>query len=237
MNVSYDFMHTKHLGVDQVQFGAILHLLCFAILPKQPLQNLEICWKHIAQSYKDNGIVERYRGMRKLTLFSRKNKSPKLKGRAAQIAALGVPLLSLWEKYMNGELEVHKKIKTLLKANVALEKIMQENRHEIAFNASSAKKFKQLAFALTQLHMDLSLHFENELFPDIPKIHHFLHSCMQSGVLNPRLTWCYKGEDYQRITRTLASSSAKGLQGPQVANKMLAKLRAGWHLKFSHYGN
>ena len=144
---SYDYMHTKHLGVDQIQFGSVLSLLCYHILPSSPLANLKKCWLHILQSYKELKIVERYRGMKKLTLFTRKGKTPKLKGRAAQLAALGQPLLRLWEASMSPHLEVHKKIRALLKVNVAMETIMQQNPWEIAFEGSDAKDFKKNALA------------------------------------------------------------------------------------------
>lgn len=71
-NTSYDLMHCKFLGSDQVVFGSCVYLLCFAILDQTPLQNLRECWNFILQYYKDHQIVERYRGMTKLSLFMKK---------------------------------------------------------------------------------------------------------------------------------------------------------------------
>lgn len=59
-NTSYDLMHCKFLGSDQVVFGSCVYLLCFAILDQTPLQNLRECWNFILQYYKDHQIVERY---------------------------------------------------------------------------------------------------------------------------------------------------------------------------------
>ena len=71
---------------------------------KQPLQNLQTCWQKILSVYKEKHIVERYRGMNKLSLFKRKSGGPKLKGKAAQVAALAEPMLSLWEQHMDHSL-------------------------------------------------------------------------------------------------------------------------------------
>lgn len=216
--------------------GSVLYLLCFHTLGETPLKNLQTCWKFLLESYKELGITERYRGMRKLTMFCKKKGGPKLKGRAAQVQNIARPLLALWEKYMSPHLEIRKKIRTLLKINVAEEKLLSQNLEALAFNAEDSKDFQQLCFAAAQLHMDLAQHFKDEekpLFQDIPKIHPVLHSALASGYLNPRLTWCFRQEDNMNVHRTLAKSCCKGLQGPLVTAKMVAKLRIAMHLQLS----
>ena len=233
LNCSFDYMHCKYLGVDMIQFGSVLFLMVYHILPSSPLDNVKTCWKHILQSYKELGVVERYRGMRKLSLFTRKTGPPKLKGRASQIAALGQPLLKLWLTFMNHNLDSHKKIKVLLQLNCAMEGIMKECQWDVAFAGEAATKFIQFSFSMCQIHRELGVHFEGKLFSELPKMHHLLHCSLQCKVLSPRLTWCFRGEDLQKVSRSLASSCAKGLQGPQVVTKMLAKLKVAWHLKLS----
>ena len=230
----FDYTHLKYLGLDQISFGSIMELLTVHMLGNSPRANLQTCWQHILASYKSLGITERYRGMRKMTLFQRKKLPPKLKGRAKQIAALGQPLLALWEAHMNPGIEVHVKIRTLLRVNVAMEKMMKQHQDFLAFPAEEAAIFAKYCFSLCQLHLQLGQHFGEEglaLFPSLPKMHMLLHVCKLAHVLNPRLTWCFKGEDLQKIARTLAASSAKGLMGPQVTVKMAAKLRVAWHLR------
>ena len=236
MSTSYDYMHCKHIGTDTVQFGSILHLLVFTMVSHQePLINLQICWKFIVEEYKRLNIEDRYRTFRKLSMFERKKGGPKLKGRACQVVSLGRPLLALWCKYMNEHLEIHKKVRTLLRLNCAMEEMMKQFQHELAFPEAEANTFKDYAFGMAQLHRELYLHFSQEegqqLFADIPKAHMLLHACLQSKFINPRLTWCYKGEDAMKIARTLAGSCAKGVSGPQVSVKMVSKLRLAWHLR------
>ena len=109
-SVQYDYMHSKLLGSDMVFHGSCLWLLCYASLPNAPKANLEICWKDILSTYKEKGIVERYRGMTKRTLFNRKKGGPKLKGRAAQIQAFAQPMQALWSKHALAGVEFHRKI-------------------------------------------------------------------------------------------------------------------------------
>lgn len=237
MNASYDYMHSKHLGTDAVAFGSILHILVFSLLPDSPLTNLQTCWAFIQQQYKDLGITERFRSFRKLSMFERKKGGPKLKGRAMQIAAFNKPLLALWCHHMQEDLAVHQQIRTYLRLNCKMEAMMKDLEHELAFPEPQAQTFKDCAFCMAQLHRSLHVHFSAEngsgsnLFADIPKIHMVLHAALQSGCLNPRLTWCYKGEDAMKIASTLAASCAKGLSGPQVSLKMVNKLRIAWHLR------
>ena len=70
----------------------------------------------LLQSLESRGEVQ---GMRKLSLFQRKQLPPKLKGRAMQIQALGEPLLLCWQHFMNKGLEIHLKIENYLKVNLA----------------------------------------------------------------------------------------------------------------------
>ena len=207
MNVHFDYMHTKYLGVDAVAFGSIFHLLCHYVLPHDdPKKNLNLRWQHISAAYKKYSITERYRGMRKLTLFDRKKGGPKLKGRAGQIAVLGQPLLCLWEHFMNSELEVHCKVQTFLKVNIAMERLMKEMQSELAFPEPQASQFKEFSFALCQLHLQLGSHFKEEgnaLFASTPKMHMLLHSCLTCAQVNPRLTWCFRGEDLQKNQQEL----------------------------------
>ena len=40
----------------------------------------------------------------------------------------------------------------------------------------------------------------------IPKFHFFMHLCEHQNVLNPRATWVYADEDFQKLTKTAAKS-------------------------------
>ena len=231
---SYDWMHAKLLGTDMVFHGSCLWLLCHEMLPDQPLDKLQICWQKILAVYKEKKIVERYRGMNKLSLFQRKSGGPKLKGRAAQVAALAEPMLALWLQYMDKTSQQHKQICTWLKLNVSLEKLIKQNEDALAFPPSDHEALKRQCFGMAQLHRTLKQSYEDngvQLFADIPKLHAWLHCALASSYLNPRLTWCFRQEDNMNVHRTLAQSCCRGIRGPQVTAKMVAKMRIALHLQ------
>eukprot|EP00438_Fugacium_kawagutii_P009843 Skav209194 [mRNA] locus=C9123531:153:1742:- [translate_table: standard] len=235
-NVFYDWMHCKHLGTDCVQFGSVLYLLVFCQMEGEPLENLKTVWQFMQNWYKKNGTTNRYFAFGKLTMFynSKAKKSPKLKGKAKQVVNLGGCLLDLWKQHMDAGSDTHKKVKQMLKLNVALEKLLASNVGELAFGLQDAQLFKDFAFAMCQLHRELSETFlENtpRLFPDIPKIHPLLHIALDCDKVNPALTWCYKGEDYMGCHRSLAQSCAARLQPPGVCQKMVHKIRLALHLQ------
>ena len=231
---SYDWMHAKLLGTDMVFHGSVLWILCHEVLGDTPLDNLQTCWRKILSVYKEKGITERYRGMNKLSLFQRKSGGPKLKGRAAQVSALAQPMLSLWTENMDTTSPIHKQIGLWLKLNAAVEKIIKDSEDEIALSPTNHASLKKMCFGMAQLHRSLAQNYEAQpvpLFADIPKLHAWLHCALASSYLNPRLTWCFRQEDNMNVHRTLAQSCCRGIRGPQVTAKMVAKMRIGLHLQ------
>ena len=88
-------------------------------------------------------------------------------------------------------MEVHRKVQTFLKVNIAMEKLMNEMQAELAFPEPQASQFKEFSFALCQLHLPLGSRFKEEgvaLFASVPKMHTLLHSCLTCAQVNPRLT-------------------------------------------------
>ena len=122
-----DYMHCKYLGLDPLGFGSVLSLLVNFVLTGTPLANLRRVWEHLLSSYKALKIVERFRGMRKLSLFERKKLPPKLKGRAMQIQALGEPLNPLLAA-------LHEEGPRNSPQEVALEKILPARTPSMALN-------------------------------------------------------------------------------------------------------
>ena len=234
-SVMYDWMHCKHLGTDQIQLGSVLYILIFHVMGGLPKDNLKSTWSYMKTWYKQHACKERYSSFSKLTMFVnvKKKTSPKLRGKAAQVCALIPCLLDLWTERMDAANPIHKKVKTLLKLSNSLETILGQNKEELALS-SDAPLFKQFAFGMAQIHRELCLHFQDQtpcLFPEIPKIHMLLHVAQQCDQLNPRLTWCYKGEDFMGVHRNLAKSCATRLEPPQVCEKMLLKMRVALHLQ------
>ena len=230
--VSYDWLHCKYLGVDATQLGSILFLLVFTLLPHgDPLQNLKMVWDYMEGYYAAHQVSARYTSFGKLTMFVnvKKKTSPKLRGKGALIKAMGPLLLSMWSEWMDQTCPWHAKIKTMLKLNCSLEKILAEDQSEMALSKERSDMFIKFCFGMCQLHRELAVHFysgfERALFPDIPKIHPLLHIALSSGSLHPSRTSCWKGEDAMGHHRALARSAATRLKAPRKTEKLVQKMR------------
>ena len=139
-------------------------------------------------AYTNKKILDRYRGWNKLSIFERKKGGPKLKGRAAQVAALAEPVLELWQTFMDPADPGHKQIKTWLKMNVLTKKILKDNAENLAVCSADYPSFKKWSFAMAQLHLSLEQHYAEEettLFAGIPKIHSWLHTVLSSHFATP----------------------------------------------------
>ena len=84
-------------------------------------------------------------------MVTEKKGGPKLKRKAAQVQHFAAPLQALWAKHMNPAVEIHGKLATLFKVNVAMNKLMEESQHNLAFDATDAPKFKKLGFPSAQI--------------------------------------------------------------------------------------
>ena len=131
--IALDWMHCKYLGHDQLCYESVLSLLTKHILPGDPSENIRQIWNDICYFYKEQSVPCRFRYLNRVSMFERKSPQyPKLRGKAAEIKYLCGPLLSVWQKYMNRRLKVHREIELYLTMNRDLEEILIVNRRELA---------------------------------------------------------------------------------------------------------
>ena len=93
--VCYDWMHCAHIGVYQYVFGSILFLLCFFLLPGTAEQNMKTVMAELRQYWKLNPTPGHFQTIG-LTMFVRKDRFPKLKGRAGEVKQLSKALLHVF---------------------------------------------------------------------------------------------------------------------------------------------
>ena len=236
VTVALDYMHSKYLGSDQYQYGGVLYVLCYLILPNNPKQNLAACWTAILAYYKQHNTKHRYQSITKLTMFVRKSGVIKMRGKAAEVKGFGPALLHLWESHMNNSLEIHKKIKLMLKLNCKIEEILDTFSDEIKLPTEFANKLAQHSFAMFQLQKEIHQHFQQDpdctksVFSLTGKIHMVLHSILLSGTINPKLVWCFMGEDFMRKIQKLGESCVRGMKSTAVSQKMVEHYRLALHL-------
>lgn len=237
VTVGLDYMHNKYLGTDQPQFGSVLYMLCYMVLPDSPIQNLLACWDVISKYYVDHNCRNRYGSITKLSMFLRKSGVIKMRGKAAELKGLGAPLLFLWEKYMNPGLDVHRKVRLLLKLNCKMEAIVDTYSDCFKLPAEIAAEFLDACWVMYELEKELHQHFlddedcDKKLFSLTSKAHMVMHSAMLSGTISPRLIWCFMGEDFMRKIQKLAESCVRGVKGTNVSQKMTMHYRLALHME------
>jgi hypothetical protein len=277
-SVSYDWMHSKYLGMDQYQFGATLYVLVFMVMAATPKQNLSRVWTLVKAYYKDNKTRTRYKYLNKLSMFVRKLGSlstfcftvcfspgsllllyldlislfwepsvhlgksgfAKLRGKAGEIRHFGAALCHVWSLFMNPVLLLHRQIHLMLKLNVKLEDILTEHRDAFKLPDAVAEDFCKTAFAMAQLQTTIADHFIQEgsvqnLFDVTSKTHFVLHSAELAKHVNPRLVWCFRGEDMQAKIQTLLKSCVKHSNGPMATLKMISQYTLALHLVISQH--
>ena len=239
VSVALDWMHNKYLGIDQYIFGSVLYILCFMVLPLQPLQNLSTCWCHIKQYYKDHNTANRYQNIEKLSMFLRKKGVVKLRGKAGELRGIGPAILDLWTAHMNDSLNIHTKIKLLLKLNCRVEGLLAFHSDSVCLPAADAQKCIEYAFTMTELQLEIHEYFKAEdackqqLFNVTGKNHMILHSVLLSPQIHPWMVWCFMGEDFMRKIQKIGEACVKGLQATAVSTKMVAHYRLGLHMQLS----
>lgn len=237
--VCLDYMHSKYLGLDQYLFGSVLFLLTHAVMGgPTPQNNLDTAWNFIKAFYKEHKTPCQYQYLNKLSMFVRRSGFPKLRGKAAEIRHLGPALLSLWNSHCNPNLLVHRRISLVLKCNVQMESILTEHRYDFSLPPQAAAAFKHAAFSMAQLQTQLAEHFLDSdvpLFDITPKTHMVMHCALLAGSINPRVVWCFAGEDFMQRGQTLAKSCVRGVRVSDANVKMARHYRIGLHMRFQEH--
>ena len=133
-----------------------------------------------------------------------------------------------------------KKVRACLQKSVDMETILSSYLPSDGYYAlpeECAAKFKNAAFLMASLTAQLQDHFKNntshKIFTMTSKTHMLLHIALLAGIIHPRLTWCFSGEDYMKRVQRLVSSCCTGFPNPAGNQQRVAKhYRLGLHLAF-----
>ncbi|CAE7780475.1 unnamed protein product [Symbiodinium necroappetens] len=236
--VAMDLMHVKYLGCDMYMLGSVIWLLCHLVLPNDPAENLRVVWHKLKECYVKLGIPasQRFRGLLKASMYTRKKGYPKLRGKAYEVRHLIRPMLDTWLFFCNSRLHVHQQISLMLKQNVLMESVLTDYKEALQFPAKAAQAFRDATTNMLLLHAAVATHFAHsgiQVFDLTSKFHLLQHIADYSEYISPRVVWCFSGEDLMRHTQKLAQSSSRGVGPCRVVGKMARKYRLALHLEFS----
>lgn len=222
-----------------VFWSLLRYLLCFTMLGQgTPLQNLLFLEELVLNYYKEFPQDVRFKNMPKLTMFVRKKGGPKLRGKAIEVRYFRHVILSLWARFYNPRLAIRRMILTFLKLNQQVDGILEEHKDSFALPEEAAKTFQETIFRMGHLHLLLEEHFSTEentphLFTATSKLHGLAHSGLLSKHINPRMVWCFTGEDYMRHIQQLCQACAKGTGPYLTVNTVIDVMRVALHLQFT----
>jgi hypothetical protein len=246
-SLSADYMHDKHLGFDTYFLASVIVLLCFYVMPNTPEHNMNTLWHYIHDEfYKSaDGKQHAENAYSNLTLnmccsvSDPTASAPQLKGRAAEICALTPALHDAFNRFMDQNDDHHKKIRLCLKYSRNLDQIIHDHKDDDALPPAVAQKFKKLVFNMLTLYNDINQYASSigrRLFNITIKCHYLCHIGIGAAYLNPRLGWCYKGEDMMHKAKILAASCVKARSMYTVIFKMMDKYLFGLHHMFTGGG-
>ena len=112
-----------------------------------------------------------------------------------------------------------------------LKEMLITYREELSLPLLEAKQFEDAFTAMLLLLTSIAEHFlVDRLFNITQKAHFLQHCSILSRFLNPRLTWCFQGEDMQKRMSGLAKACVNGQRPGQTIAKMISRYRLALHL-------
>ena len=242
LTVWADLMHAKHMGTDMYFYASVLVLLCYDIMRHAPEDNCALLWMELKEIYERDKVPDRLSTLQ-LSMFcsvSDPHKSmPKLKPKSAESRHLDKPLLEMWLKRMDARNIRHVQIRLALESSVEIETVLNHHSTEIRLPPDAYEEFKKHCFRFLTCFNALARYYSMELAPprllfDITfKAHALAHGAVMFKWLNPRLGWCYAGEDFMQTCRRLMGACVRGNRPMQATIKFVDKYRFGMHMEFS----
>ena len=129
--LSPDWMHLKHLGLDQRLLGSVLYLLVYQLGDGRPEDIMREVFAGIQAYYREHGVTSRF-GKIKVSMFVNTERPhadyPKLKGKANEIRHLTPALLEVWQNWPKDNELMWDLVTATLQMSSALEEVV--NSHE-----------------------------------------------------------------------------------------------------------
>ena len=232
LKVVPDYMHVKHLGVDQRFLGGVLYLLVYKLSTVEPEVAMSEVWNRVQGHYREHRVPGRF-GLLKLSMFcDPKNphgELPFLKGKANQVRHLTGALLSVWKVWPKPDNDdLWALVEGALEMSFALEQELSHNTDFVlkrpVWWKDTVQSFLAVYLAMVQLCSDRGW----LVFNLVPKFHYLCH--LETPVLAPNKCWNYGGEDLMQKLKLVAAACVKGNKGPMAQNKTMSKYIVALHL-------
>lgn len=153
-------------------------------------------------------------------------KFPILKGKAAEIRCVVPAIASVFESAMSASDTQHQQVHAGLKMAIQMEKILDDHADAFRLPPSVATEYGKCMNTLVRVQTALGNHYHSQgraLFHFTIKSHYAMHLADFAAFMNPRLAWCYSGEDLMNKIQTLAQAVMRGTSPSMVSAGLMRK--------------
>ena len=228
-----DYMHTKLLGVDANVLGSLIAFLVKEVMPASIEDNVALLWSQIQEYYKEHQPPCR---LGRLTYkMVRHDPFPRLAAKAIEVRWL-LPAMASVVRAWVGRAEVAH-FARLVAQSCRMDEIVFGCK-EFRFSVADRAEFQQLCFSFNQVLTRLARHFHQGGLAHCAftaKNHYLCHmgvDAARTGI-SPRLGFCFQGEDFLHLVKTLCMGSSRGTSPTQLAEKVVGKYLRGLDLLLS----
>ena len=219
-----DYMHTKCLGTDSNLLGSAIAYLAKEFLPGTVEENMAIIWEGVKREHRSQRSPCR---LSHLTFKMVKHDPfPRLSAKAIEIRCLLPVLEPVLRGWSGGSPQVawfHR----LVVLSMQMDNIVFGTK-SLVLGAGDGDRLKDLIFQFNQTLTTLARHFhENGMgyCNFTPKNHYLCHLGVYSSKsgISPRLGFCFQGEDFMALVKSLCTGSNRGVEPAKLVNKVVGK--------------
>ena len=151
---------------------------------------------------------------------------PCLKGKAAEVRHFVPALGFVFRQLMKPDDKQHKQVKLGLQCAARMEAILDANATAYRLPPAVAQEYEHQVNSLVQLQAALGNFYHPQgraMFHFTVKSHYAMHLGMTARYINPRVGWCYSGEDMMSKVVSLAQASMRGTRPHMVSVTLMRK--------------
>ena len=224
-------MHTKSQGTDADLLGSVLAYWAKEVLPESPEDNIAFIWSRVQMFYQANRTKCR---LSRLTYNMVKHAPfPRLSAKAVETRDLLPAVEDFCRQWVheNPDDAVCVHFHRLLLLSTHLDRLVFSNPGYL-FTREAAAEFRDGIFLYNQTLTMLAHHFHTQAQSYCNytlKNHYLCHWGLLAAKssLSPRLAFCYQGEDFMGVVKTLAVASSRGIDTAKLFDKVVAKYLRG----------
>ena len=156
-----------------------------------------------------------------------------MKGKAHAIKHLGFILRDLFWDWHDPTDIFHKAILNAFNSSCRLEEILTLYKSDFRFPPEVAEEFRNECWAHVRQVKELMNYKGVKIFNLTFKHHWLLHAGHRAMYQNPRMGWCFQGEDLMLKVRTMTHPCTFGTKGEKVHKKLLSRMIRSLEMAFS----